>query len=143
MAKVKVKIVKYDMDKTKKRSRKNILVDDKNEESIITQLEKIHKGEKVVTIHEIQWDEDYIKKSIQKEVAKIRKLKTGEVKFFNKEKGFGFIAPDDEQIEDLFFHASAVLEDDLRDFDIVEFEISKSPKGPCAIHIKLLDDGEE
>jgi hypothetical protein len=55
MAKATVELVKYDMDKTKKRKRANFSVADKTEEAVIAKLEKIHKGEKVETIHEIVW----------------------------------------------------------------------------------------
>ncbi|MGK0367244.1 MAG: hypothetical protein ACI9QD_000378 [Thermoproteota archaeon] len=67
MTKVKVSLVKYDMDKTKKRNRKNFFVESKTESDVITQLEKIHKGEKVVEIKEIIWAEDV---SVDLEAAK-------------------------------------------------------------------------
>ncbi len=137
MAKVKVELVKYDMDKTKKRKRKNLLVDAKNEQAVVDQLERIHKGEKVDTIHEIIWDEEQIKESRQQDREKENEIFTGEVKFFDPEKGFGFIMAD-EDIDDLFFHASAVSGDEARDRDRVEFEIGRGPKGPCAIHIKVI-----
>lgn len=54
---VMVELVKYDMDKTKKRKRKNFSVEEKTEASIIEKLERIHKGEKVVEITEIVWAE--------------------------------------------------------------------------------------
>lgn len=60
MTKVKVSLVRYDMDKTKKRKRKNFLVDSKTENDVIKQLERIHKGEKVVEILELVWDEESI-----------------------------------------------------------------------------------
>ena len=139
MTKLRIKLVKYDMDKTKKRSRKNLFVNDKTENDVIAQLEKIHKGEKVVIIHEIVWDVEQIEESIKKTEEKKSRLITGEVKFFDSDKGFGFIIPDDEDIEELFFYASAVSGEELRDYNEVEFEVSEGPKGPCAIHIKLLD----
>ena len=89
MKKVLVKLVKYDMDKTKKRKRKDVFVDGQNESDVIAQLEKIHKGEKVVTIHEIIWDEE--------QLARLNKSypTVGKVKFFDTEKGFGFITFND------------------------------------------------
>jgi hypothetical protein len=60
MSKVKVDLVSYDMDKTKKRKRKNLLVAEKSEQAVINQLERIHKGEKVVEIQQIIWHEDLI-----------------------------------------------------------------------------------
>jgi hypothetical protein len=60
MKEIKVKLVKYDMTKTKNRNRKDMLVDNQSEQAVITQLERIHKGEKVITIHELVWDENQI-----------------------------------------------------------------------------------
>ena len=48
MNKVRVQLVKYDMTKTKNRNRKDLLVDGQTESAVIAQLERIHKGEKVV-----------------------------------------------------------------------------------------------
>lgn len=138
MPKVRVKLVKYDMDKTKKRNRKNFLVEAKNERAIIFQLERIHKGEKVEEIHEIVWDEEQIIESNKQAEQKKIKTQYGEVKFFDSEKGFGFITPDDEGIEDLFFHESATGGHKFEDYDRVSFEVSEGPKGPCAIHIKFI-----
>lgn len=53
MKKVKVQLVKYDMTKTKKRNRKDMLVDNQTEDEAVAQLERIHKGEKGCMIHEI------------------------------------------------------------------------------------------
>jgi len=41
MPKVKVELVKYDTEKTKKRKRENLLVDAKTEQAVIAKLEKI------------------------------------------------------------------------------------------------------
>ncbi len=140
MTKFKVEIVKYDMDKTKKRKRKNFLVTDKTEAAVITQLEKIHKGEKVVTIHEITWDEEQ-----NEELARVAKLERenivgGEVRFYEAEKGFGFITPDDEEMDDLYFRRSSLITKDVHDYDRVEFEVSEGPKGLCAIKIKVTEE---
>ncbi|MCK5884268.1 MAG: cold shock domain-containing protein [Bacteriovoracaceae bacterium] len=62
----------------------------------------------------------------------------GEIKFFDADKGFGFITPDDEDLEDLFFHQSAVAGVEPNDRDRVEFEVSQAPKGLCAIKIKVI-----
>jgi CspA family cold shock protein len=62
---------------------------------------------------------------------------TGTVKWFNGQKGFGFITPDDEG-EDLFVHHSEIkmagyanLEEGQR----VGFEIGQGKKGPCATNV--------
>lgn len=135
MNKFTVELVKYDMDKTKKRKRKNFEVGAKTEEAIIERLEKIHKGEKVVTLHEVVWGAE--QKTDEKPVEKF----TGVIKFYDSEKGFGFIEPDVE-MDDLFFHTSALGGEKFYDSDIVEFEIGMGPKGEVAIRIKLIEDEE-
>ncbi len=56
-------------------------------------------------------------------------MATGTVKWFSDEKGFGFIAPDD-QGKDLFVHYSALSGDvrSLREGEKVEFETEQGPK---------------
>lgn len=64
-------------------------------------------------------------------------IKTGSVKWFNSEKGFGFIAPD-EGGEDLFVHYSEVNSKGrvfLREKQKVQFEVGEGPKGPCAKNV--------
>jgi CspA family cold shock protein len=130
MKKVKVQFVKYDMTKTKNRKRKDMLVDDKSEDAVVEQLERIHKGERVVAIHEIVWDEQQVEDAQEN-------LFLGSVKFFDLEKGFGFIRPD-EDIDDLFFHQTACPEGVPSDRDRVEFEISEGPKGLSAINVRVI-----
>jgi len=64
----------------------------------------------------------------------------GTVKWFNADKGFGFISNDDSN-EDVFVHFSAIessgyrsLSEDQR----VEFEITQGPKGPQAEKVRPL-----
>ncbi len=61
----------------------------------------------------------------------------GVVKFFNDQKGFGFIKPDDGG-DDLFVHRSNVQTDDqsLRDDQTVEFEIGQGRKGLEARNVR-------
>ncbi|MBA2477361.1 MAG: cold-shock protein [Actinomycetota bacterium] len=57
----------------------------------------------------------------------------GTVKWFNAEKGYGFIAVDGG--DDLFVHYSAIQTDGFKTLDEgqrVEFEFSQGPKGPQA-----------
>ncbi len=138
MRKVKVQSVKYDMTKTTNRKRKDMLVDAQTEKAVIDQLERIHKGEKVVKIHEIIWDEKQIKEVDRLERIDQRSTFYGVVKFFDLEKGFGFIAPD-EEMDDLFFHKSACTEGVPYENDRVEFKIGEGPKGLCAIKIRTIE----
>ena len=61
-------------------------------------------------------------------------MKTGTVKFFNDEKGFGFIV-DDETGNDVFVHVSGTI-DEVTKGDSVEFEIQDGRKGPNAVKVK-------
>jgi len=67
-------------------------------------------------------------------------MATGNVKWFNDAKGFGFITPD-EGGEELFAHHSAVKMDgfrSLKEAQRVEFEVVKGPKGLQAANIKAI-----
>ena len=61
-------------------------------------------------------------------------MKTGVVKFFNVEKGFGFIK-DDETQQDIFVHKSGLI-DNIRDEDRVTFETQQGQKGINAVNVK-------
>jgi cold shock CspA family protein len=60
----------------------------------------------------------------------------GFVKFFNTDKGYGFIIEQDSQ-ESYFVHIDNVNEE-IRTSDKVEFEIGSGPKGPIALNVRIL-----
>ena len=60
----------------------------------------------------------------------------GKVKWFNNQKGYGFIAQDSGK--DVFVHHTAIKADGYRSLEEgqeVEFEIEKGPKGDQAINV--------
>ena len=66
-------------------------------------------------------------------------MSKGTVKWFNTDKGFGFIAPDDGG-KDLFVHHSEVQEHAvLNDGQKVEYEVGEGQKGPCAKNVTPID----
>ena len=67
-------------------------------------------------------------------------MATGIVKWFNAEKGFGFIAPDDGSA-DVFVHYSEIQGSGFRTLEEnqkVEFEIGEGAKGPQAQQVRAL-----
>ena len=66
-------------------------------------------------------------------------IRTGQVKWFNETKGFGFI--EQSQGPDVFVHFSAIQGDgyrNLQEGQKVEFTVEKGPKGPQASNVTVL-----
>jgi len=65
----------------------------------------------------------------------------GTVRWFDPERGFGFLAPDDESA-DVFVHASEIAAEPriLREGQAVEFEVGEGPRGPQALRVRVTGD---
>jgi len=63
-------------------------------------------------------------------------MKTGKVKWFNAQKGFGFIIQEDGT--DIFVHFKDVEGgiDAIKDNDAVEFEVAEGRKGQQAVNVR-------
>jgi CspA family cold shock protein len=62
-------------------------------------------------------------------------MQKGTVKFYNNSKGFGFIKPDNGG-EDVFVHASGLV-DQIKENDMVTFEVKEGKKGLNAINVEV------
>ena len=58
----------------------------------------------------------------------------GKIKWFNNEKGYGFI--EGEHDEDIFVHYSAIKQDGYKSGQMVEYELLETEKGLQAINVK-------
>ena len=71
-------------------------------------------------------------------------MPTGKVKWFNDQKGFGFITPDEGE-KDLFVHQSEITMDGFRTLQegqAVQYDIAESDKGPKACNVKPAQEAE-
>ncbi len=62
----------------------------------------------------------------------------GTVKYFNDQKGYGFITPDDQENTDVYVHFSAIESSGFRTLhegERVEFELVSSTRGSEATHV--------
>lgn len=66
-------------------------------------------------------------------------MATGKVKWFNKQKGYGFIEQKDGK--DLFVHYTGIKGDgfkNLQEGESVEFDVADGEKGPKAINVVIV-----
>jgi len=72
----------------------------------------------------------------------VRRKRRGKVKWFDEERGYGFIVPEDH-CRDIFVHYSDIVGDGwrvLRPDELVEFETEDTSKGPQAVNVTRIDD---
>lgn len=62
--------------------------------------------------------------------------KEGTVKFFNTQKGFGFISQNDSRTE-VFVHSTGLI-DEIRENDKVTFDVENGRKGLNAVNVKVI-----
>ena len=71
----------------------------------------------------------------KREDVELDPIRKGVVSFYNQSKGFGFIR-DLETQESVFVHVNNLL-DEIKENNIVQFEIVQGPKGPSAVEVRL------
>lgn len=62
-------------------------------------------------------------------------MQQGTVKFFNNSKGFGFII-DNQSREEFFVHVTGLV-DNIREGDVVSFQVERGKKGMNAVNVRL------
>jgi len=62
--------------------------------------------------------------------------KEGTVKFFNNQKGFGFISQSDDRSE-IFVHSTGLI-DEIRENDRVQYDVEEGKKGLNAVNVKVI-----
>ena len=63
-------------------------------------------------------------------------MKKGTIKFFNESKGFGFVTEEGSNT-DYFVHISGLI-DEVREGDVVEFDLKEGKKGMNAVDVKVI-----
>ncbi len=71
----------------------------------------------------------------KEDLPEVDRTRNGIVKFFNHEKGYGFIS-DKANGDSIFVHIENIT-GDIRENDRVTFELGSGPKGPVALLVKI------
>jgi cold shock CspA family protein len=79
--------------------------------------------------------EDIVLGASPRDNAPDEPLRKGQVKFFNNEKGYGFIT-DAETKDSVFVHINNIAQP-IKENDRVTFEVEMGPKGPSAVNVTL------
>lgn len=66
-------------------------------------------------------------------------MQTGRVKFFNEEKGFGFITNTTTN-QDIFVHVSGLSDKNVQEGDLVSYLEGEGKKGKIATDVKLIEE---
>ncbi len=69
-------------------------------------------------------------------LEEIDPIRQGTVTYFNPSKGFGFIT-DQQTKESIFLHVNNTLEE-IKEGNLVTFEVEKGQKGPVAVQVKIV-----
>jgi CspA family cold shock protein len=76
----------------------------------------------------------------ERKVSNMATREKGTVKWFNDQKGFGFITPESGK-KDVFVHQSSIMSAGFRTLaegDKVEFSVEQGPKGPSAANVQKI-----
>ena len=71
-------------------------------------------------------------------------MHNGKIKKLVRDRGFGFISDVDGR--ELFFHQTSLIDtqfDAIKEDQLVEFEVEKSPKGPRAINVRITQQEQQ
>lgn len=93
-------------------------------------------GSQASAFHRVGWSTTSASENRETE----KQLARGTVKWFNEQKGFGFITPDDGD-KDLFVHYSNITGDgykSLQDGQAVEYDAAEGRKGPEAQNVRAV-----
>jgi cold shock protein len=64
-------------------------------------------------------------------------MNTGEIKFFNATKGYGFIK-DDQTGKEIFLHITGLIDQPINQGDKVSYDIQEGRKGVNAVNVKKI-----